>query len=713
MNAVAASQAVALSKVSPVDKFFQFSLLGLLASGYLAVVGSGYLDTPTIVITAVALIVRGLITGGVLHLESPPWIVTAATLVYIGFYPIDYFYVSNAFIPSAVHLVFFVAVVKILTAKTNRDYLLLKVIAFLELLAACVLSISLNFFAFLLLFLVLGVATFTSSEMRESEFKLQPGTRISGRALSFRLTAVALLVSAGILAITAGLFFFLPRTARAAFQHLVSHRYHLAGFSNRVVLGEIGEIKKESAPVMHVRMDKPEDRGLALKWRGAALANFNGRAWSSLQGQGEAMRPDRGGQVQLDDARLRPGARHISYAVYLNDLTSDALFFAGTPEFLRIDATVIRRAGENYTVAFGDARSVSYQVYSRLDPPSSEDLTDDYLEPLRGQLRREYLQLPPLDPKVGQLAQRIVGAEASPLIEARLIENYLRTHFGYTLELPATEPPDPIADFLFRRKKGHCEYFASAMAVMLRAVDIPSRVVTGFQSGVYNPISGSQLIRTSDAHSWVEAWMPRRGWVTFDPTPPDPNPPRQSLWTRLGFYADAAEVFWQDWVVNYNLDRQLQLATRMGRSSRYAGQNWFDRVGFVVPRWWNALVEFAKRYGVWLSSLAALALLAALFGKDGWQWWNTRQRVLKVQRGEAQASDATLLYYRMLKVLKRRGVEKPAWLTPCEFARVLPEPEVAALVEDLTSAYNELRFGGHAEAAGRMVGLLERLEALP
>ena len=705
--------AVTTSAVSPVDRFFQFSLLGLLASGYLAVVGSGYLDMPTMVITAAALVLRGLITAGVLAVEFPPAIVTAATLLYAGFYPIDYFYVSGAFIPSTVHLVFFVAVVKIVTAKTNRDYLLLKVIAFLELLAACVLSYSLNFFVFLLLFLILGVATFTSSEMRDSGFQLQAATRISGRALAIRLAAVALLVSAGILVITSGLFFFLPRTARAAFQHLVSHRYYLAGFSNRVVLGEIGEIKKENSPVMHVHMDRPEDRGLSLKWRGAVLVNFNGRVWTSLQGPGQAIRPDRSGQVQLDDARLRPGAGHISYLVYLNDIASDALFFAGTPEFLRIDSTVIRRAGGNYTLAYGDARNVSYQVYSRLDPSSSEDLNDDYLEPLRGSVRREYLQVPPIDPRVGELAQKIVGAEASPIVEARLIEKYLKTNFGYTLELPATEPQDPIADFLFHRKKGHCEYFASTMAVMLRTVDIPSRVVTGFQSGVYNPISGSQLIRTSDAHSWVEAWMPRRGWTTFDPTPPDPNPPRVSLWTRLGFYTDAAEVFWQDWVVNYNLDRQLQLASKMGQSSRHVGLNWFDRLGLAGPRWWNESLDFAKRYGFWLSSLGALALLALLFGKDGWRWWNTRRRVLKVQRGQAEASDATLLYQRMLKVLKRRGVEKPVWLTPCEFARVLEEPEVAVLVEDLTSAYNELRFGGRAEAAGRMVVLLERLEAVP
>jgi hypothetical protein len=84
--------------------------------------------------------------------------------------------------------------------------------------------------------------------------------------------------------------------------------------------------------------------------------------------------------------------------------------------------------------------------------------------------------------------------------------------------------------------------------------------------------------------------------------------------------------------------------------------------------------------------------------------------MLKVQRGSAQASDATLLYQRMLKALRRRGIEKPAWLTPCEFARVVQEPELSLLVEDLTSAYNELRFGGNAEAAGRIFVLLERLE---
>src|ERR1700683_3248477 len=156
-----------------VDRFFELSLLGLLASGFLAVAGSGYLDAPTIVITAVALLTRALIVAGVIRFELPPIVITLLTLAYIGFYAVDYFYISRSFIPAAIHLVFFVAVVKILTGHTDRDYLLLKVIAFLELLAACIVSASFNFFVFLLLFLVLGVATFASSEIRQSRQRAQ------------------------------------------------------------------------------------------------------------------------------------------------------------------------------------------------------------------------------------------------------------------------------------------------------------------------------------------------------------------------------------------------------------------------------------------------------------------------------------------------------------------------------------------------------------
>jgi transglutaminase-like putative cysteine protease len=698
--------------LSPVDQFFELSLLGLLASGFLAVVGSGYLDAPTVILTSAALIIRALMVAGVVHFELPSIIVTALTLAYIGFYPVDYFFISRAFIPAAIHLVFFVAVVKILTARTNRDYLFLKVIAFLELLAACIVSASFNFFVFLLLFLVLGVATFASSEIRQSRQRVQPSIRQTGVGVPARLIAVVVCVSLSILVITAGLFFFLPRTARAAFQHFVSHRYHLVGFSNHVMLGEIGEVKKENVLVMHVKMDHPEDRSLALKWRGAVLAEFNGHAWFNRPSPGQILQPGRGGLMRLDDEAPDDGkGRYISYAVYLNDLAQDALFFAGTPQYIRIDSLVVRHPFGNYSAQFSDSRTVAYQVYSRLEMPFA--MGQNKIEPLSLEARNAYLQLPRTDPRIQALAENIVGGETSPARQAQLVKSYLITHYDYTLELPPAEPADPLAFFLFHRKKGHCEYFASSMAVMLRMLDIPSRVVTGFQSGVYNPISGSQLIRTSDAHSWVEAWLPDRGWVTYDPTPPDPQAQRLSAWTRLSFYADAVDVFWQDWVLNYNLDRQLQLASRVGESSRHMGLNWAESPRIWAARIGSALKVFTRRFGFVVLGVIALLVAARFLGRDGWRWWRARRRMLKFQRGSAEASDATLLYQRMLKTLRRRGIEKPAWLTPCEFARVVQEPDLSLLVEDFTSAYNELRFGGNAEAAGRIFVLLERLETAP
>src|ERR1039458_5453253 len=168
-----------------------------------------------------------------------------------------------------------------------------------------------------------------------------------------------------------------------------------------------------------------------------------------------------------------------------------------------------------------------------------------------------------------------VGA-ADDLARARAIERRLRSDYGYTLQLPARETADPLANFLFTRRKGHCEYFASAMAVMLRSLGIPARLATGFQSGVYNPVSDLWLVRASDAHSWVEAWIPGYGWTTFDPTPADPNSGGLALVAQLSLYLDAAETFWQEWVMTYDVARQGTLAYRMEHGAHRVGIRWFD-----------------------------------------------------------------------------------------------------------------------------------------
>ena len=106
------------------------------------------------------------------------------------------------------------------------------------------------------------------------------------------------------------------------------------------------------------------------------------------------------------------------------------------------------------------------------------------------------------------------------------------------------------------------------MAVMLRTLGIPSRVVTGFQSGVYNPMTGWQVIRASDAHSWVEAWIEGRGWTTFDPTPFDTSGGESSLLSRLELLSDTASQFWNDWVMSYDQGHQKALLSRVQASGR-------------------------------------------------------------------------------------------------------------------------------------------------
>lgn len=703
---------VGIAPTPPVERFFQFSVLGLLASGYLAVVGSGFLDIPTAAVVAAALTIRALYAAGIIHYEISPRVVNLATLAYMGIYAVDDLWISRSFIPATVHLVFFLAIVKVLTASTNRDYLLLKLIAFMELLAACILSSNLNFFAFLALFLILGVATFTSSEIRQSGQTEKVVIRgPAARGLNVRLTAASIVASSGILLFTGGLFFVLPRTARAAFQHLVSTRYHVPGFADTVTLGEIGLIQKTDTPVMHVRMDDPAYWPMArLKWRGASLSDFDGRRWYNPPGFEETLRPDKGGELRLIENRRRIfQVKHISYSVHLKDVASNVLFFAGQPEFLRIDAPLVLRSDSgNYKFIYREPGTVAYIVYATYATVDGENETDpESFLPFDN--RTAYLRLPKIDSRINELTRSIAASQTGALNTARAIERYLKTNYSYTLELPQSEPRDPLAYFLFERRKGHCEYFASAMAVMLRTIGIPSRVVTGFGPGVYNPVSQWQIIRTSDAHSWVEAYLPQHGWTSFDPTPPDLNPPSSGLWARLGFYVDAADTFWQDWVVNYNLDRQILLANRVGESGERLRLNWFDNAGAAMSQWRLRLTHFAESYGVTVVSAVVFALLVWRFGKDFRGWWEARRRVRKVSRGEARASDATLLYARMLKLLKRRGIEKPAWLTPLEFARVIPESSLSLLVQDFTDAYNELRFGADVDAAARMIRVIDQL----
>ena len=696
----------------PVERFFQFSLLGLLASGYLAVAGSAYLDVPTMILTGGGILLRALLVGGLVRLNLSERTATIAAVAYAAFFPIDYFFLSHDFLSSTVHLVFFLAVMKILTASTNRDNFYIAVIAFLELLAAAILSINFTFFLCLALFLLFAIAALTSGEIRRAMRRAPTTARAGLKHFHSRLAILAAWIALGILTLTAGMFFLLPRTADAALSTLISHRIRVAGYSEHVTLGEIGEFRTSSRAVMHIAIYGNQPMGSA-KWRGDVLTDFDGRTWS---------RPlwtelgDRGSTAIRGHKSLgtHPGPQR-SYRVEFTDLDSLTLFFAGTPENFEglPDVTFIEPETGCFRLSQSQPSGFRYDVFSALEEPP-ENAPPLYPPPILDLKHRErYLRTPYIDPRIAELAQSMTAGSTSDLVRARSLEQGLRGNYGYTLELPQREVNDPLANFLFVRRKGHCEYFASAMAVMLRTLNIPARLVTGFQMGTYNPISDLWLVRASDAHSWVEAWIPGRGWTTFDPTPPDFSSHPLTLFSKAGLYLDAAETFWQQWVVGYDPNHQGTLADRIEQTARRLGIGWFDSLSGAGSQWTARAKAWTRRFG----TVTLVGLLVTFWlwssGPRLWRAMRIRRRVERVRRGEASGADATLLYERMLQVLRRRGHQKPVWFTPLEFARSLPATPTGRAVEEFTTAYNAVRYGGRREAAPRLSELLDELERAP
>lgn len=692
------------------ERFLQASLLVMLASGYLAVAFSGELDAAALAVGAGALVARLLHLAGLVRISIPVRWVNAVTVLYLLFFPADYFLLSRDFTRAVVHLVIFVAAVKLLTSSTRRDSVLLGVVAFLEMLAASILSTNVTFLLLLIPFLCASLAALSSSEIGRSlrgREVVRAGTASIGRRLGW-LTALSGLA---ILLLTMALFLVLPRTARAALERLMPVSRRVSGFASEVTLGRTGAIARSSAPVLHA-LFQDELPPSGLHWRGTALAQFDGWKWYNSPAAGESLRVSDDGLVQLvsDDQRRRIG-RRMTYEVVL-DGNSDYLFLAGLAENLRVgtDRLVRDRSG-GVKLPFGQSEGMRYAVYSFVAP--GEVLDEAPLHPLSPAARSFYLRLPPLDPRIAELAGTATASATDDVSRAKAIEGYLRTKFTYSLDSPSSGTADPLADFLFVWRTGHCEYFASAMAVLLREESIPSRVVTGFLGGTPNPLTKWTVVRASDAHAWVEAWIPGQGWTTFDPTPSTGDSGAAAgLLAKMNLYLDAASTLWQEWVVGYDLDRQLTLAFRVDQSRRL-GVPWLIRtfrraMALRLP----VLPGAGQRSGLVVAVCIALGAglllrrrIVALAGRA--------RRAGRPGDSSMAIHEAARLYRGMLRALHKRGMEKSPFQTAAEFAASVPDGAASPLVAEFTLHYESVRFGRRAEALGALEALLHRIESLP
>ena len=158
------------------------------------------------------------------------------------------------------------------------------------------------------------------------------------------------------------------------------------------------------------------------------------------------------------------------------------------------------------------------------------------------------------------------GEESGRKIAGRILKR-LRNDYGYSLDMVKDTGMAGLDEFLFINKKGHCEYFASAMAVLLRLNDIPARIVNGFSGGEWNELGNYMIIRQKHAHSWVEAYLPGEGWAVFDPTPPDPAAVNPAS-SRLSHSLDLMRLYWQRYVVKYTFKDQAHILEFFNRGGR-------------------------------------------------------------------------------------------------------------------------------------------------
>jgi transglutaminase-like putative cysteine protease len=710
-----------------IERYFNVALYTLVLTGFGALASTGGVDLPALALAGLALLLRGYQLLTRREFVIPERWTNTLTLIYVFLYLADYFFVSRGFLGANVHLVLFLIVVLQFSLQRTRRHYLLAALSFLMVLAAAVLTVGSVFLFSFAGFLLVAVITFVLMEMRHSVSSEQthaldprsasPGVAPPTRRMAYGLLAIAPALMLMVMAGSFLIFFFLPRISSRYLSAYTPTSDVSTGFTDRVQLGRIGQIQQSNAAVMHIEIQNDLQGGYDLKWRGIALSTFDGRTWSNAFEQTQ-VRPSADGSFRLMSfaiPRNAPAAagRSIHYRVLMEPLGTNVFFLAERPQNLK---------GNFRQVATDDGGAVydldadhpinRYEAESQLAEIDSEGLRLATNTAPAGM--DEYLKLPPLDVRISKLAEDIAAPAQSNYDKAVAMERYLSTHFGYTLELPRTWAPDPLGNFLFERKRGHCEYFASSMAVMLRSLRIPSRIVTGFRGGEFNDLTGQYVVRASDAHSWVEAYFPGTGWISFDPTPAGGAPTRTG-WSRMQLYMDAASSFWREWIINYDVSHQQTLGKDAATSSR----RFFDEARKWVGRQHRALLRYARRahghfttFPVrWFGGILGVAALMIMLLNLRRVVRALRAWSLRAHPERAPQLAAALWYDRMVGRMARLGWRKSPSQTPLDFVAAIQEAGLQKKVAKFTRAYESARFGKSLDDAQSLPALFEEISA--
>ena len=613
-------------------------------------------------------------------------------LLYLLFFFIDLIAISGSLILGVTHLLVFVQIALLFTRREVRDCQRLYLLSLLQLVAATGLSQSLGFlFPFILFgyFSVLFCRVVSPALVVEKEKPSSEGMiTILPRRFSGSLLLNSGILTIGLLACTLLVFMLLPRWGMGYFGGRRWRAPAVVGFSQRVDLGVMGRVRDNPSVVMRVRAGEERDLSPLRGWRGLAFDHFDGRSWSRTRLLKRRVWNRSDGMFQLKEFSTTEGLYHLEF--YLEPIRTDVIFTAG--EVYGVGGGVrwlFRDDADSLFFVAHILERTTYVLYSRISFPTVRELRmaqGDYPP----EIKERYLQLPPLDPSIQSLAAQLTRAQPSTYDKVRQIEDYLRNNYSYSTEGVDARETDPLTNFLFDRKRGDCQYFSTAMVVLLRQAGVPARVVNGFLLGEYNRLGGYYLVRQRHAHSWVEVYFPDQGWIEFDPTSEAVG--REALSSGVGSFLrswiDSLRLWWDRHIVFYSSYTQQRYLYALGRFFRGIWSG-VER-GFAHGM--RELKEVAAR---WATLLKIAGIIFAFFLIS----WLIGKRVFPLyQRKVAWKGEGVWFYHQMLRLIVRKGFVKKPGQTPLEFATEIKSsaPVYAHLVAELTGWYYRLRYGGLA-----------------
>ncbi len=532
----------------------------------------------------------------------------------------------------------------------------------------------------------------------------------------------------------------------------------LTGFTEEVRLGDIGQILESTELVLEVMLfdDKQpldvEEYARQLGYdeplfRGSVLADYRNGRWSKGPNLGANRRlPIESGPGMLrQQIRMQPIGTEIVFAMH--PVNSLRLENAARRVAVHSTTSVLIRPREMST-----REVIAYDAFSPKATPGQSNSSDRVSFQEMTMSMRRYRELPPvgLERLIALANQKATvaanadgngdgGDSSSQLRTAKRLEAYLRdsVEFSYSLDTSIQDPRiDPIEDFLFNRKQGHCEYFASSLALMLRAVGIPSRLVSGFKGGSTNQFSGQFVVQQRHAHAWVEAYVDGR-WIVLDATPASRAESVRSMAARLPSWQDLLQVvsdMWSFYVVKLSLNQQ--------RTKIYAPlQKWALGLWQTVQSYWIGISSSAAAFLLspdrWFSWQGFVVAWVALFSLSLVVWLIRRLvsprsqvsswfvRLYQFLRSQFQSDSLhgrqyVEFYERFQRLLARQGFVRGPTQTQREFSLTVQQElqkQLAAsgideLPFDVAEFYYRVRFGSKPLAAGETTEISRQLKQL-